>query len=140
MRNAAVFLTTLFTACALYFLPIFAGQVRVAWTASPSSNVVYVLYAHTNSLVETNLYTSLIRANVGTNQTMRVHFTNSGNWFLRVTASLDNVESEPSNELEIFVPEKPPGLKTVALEYTFELTNGAWTQAGNVFLKLNPNP
>lgn len=120
-----------------------AGQVRVAWSPSPDdrgTNLTYVLYAASAPLVKTNLHAAPVRLNVGTNLTAGVLFTNSGRWYLRVTAlDVSGVESEPSNEVAVEVPAPPRDARTLALQYTFDLaTTNGWQTAGSLFLRLQP--
>lgn len=115
-----------------------AGQVRVAWEASPSTNVTaYVLYAHTNTLTETNLINAAVRVSVGTNLSASVLFTNTGRWHLVATArDASGVESEPSNQLVLSVPNAPAALATVAVEHTLSVSGSEWKDVGFFRLRI----
>lgn len=114
------------------------GRARVEWDASSTTNVTYVLYAHTNALSGTNLYNAAVRVNVGTNLTATALFTNAGRWHLVATA-LDHwgVESDPSNELIVQIPAPVANLRTVAIDHAITLT-GPYTNVGFFRLSIGP--
>lgn len=117
----------------------YAGRGNFAWTPSPSTGAVtYVLYAHTNSLVEATLPAAAVRAQTGTNLAAAILFTNAGRWYLRVTARLDKIESEPSHELVVVVPAGPGSIGTVVIEHTLDVPGTNWTDVGFFRLRINP--
>lgn len=121
----------------LFLFPILshAGEIKLAWDASPSTNVTgYILYAGTNNPALTNVAE---RINTGTNQTISVSFAKSGSWFFWVTAHDDlRVESLPSNILQVQVPEPPANLRTIVIEATVDLSSTNWTEKAFLRLKL----
>lgn len=114
-------------------LPAMGAEIRLAWTASPSTNVTgYMLYAGTNSPSITNVAE---RINAGTNQIIAISFVKSGSWFFWVTAHDSNgVESEPSSTLQVQVPDPPANLRTVLVEATIDLSSTNWAE--KAFLRL----
>lgn len=121
-------------------LSAFAQQFGLAWDPSPTPQVTYRLYCHTNSLADTNLAPAVLRLNVGTNTTARLAEVAPGLWFYRVTAVATNaVESIPSNEVAVFVPAPPPGLRLVVEANALDLSQASgWTNLGFFRLRLQP--
>lgn len=115
------FLPLLFLLCG----PVFAGEVQLAWDASPSPGITnYILYAHTNALTKTNLSTAVVKVSAGTNTTASLDNLATGTWWLTVTASKGGVQSDPSNILIIDVPQPPAQMRSVVIQYSATLTNG----------------
>lgn len=112
-----------------------AGEIKLAWDASPSTNVVgYILYAGTNNPALTNVAE---RINTGTNQTVVVDFVKRGSWFFWVTAhEAQGVESEPSNIVQVQVPEPPANARTVVIEATVDLSSTNWSEKAFLRLRL----
>jgi hypothetical protein len=115
--------TAVAAAAALFAGDGVAGGVNLAWNASPTPAVTYVLYAHTNDLTATNLSSAIVRLNIGTNLTATVEALKAGQWCFVATAKLNGVESDPSNSLIVEVPEPPSNMRTVVLQYSGTLTN-----------------
>jgi hypothetical protein len=99
--------------------PAPAGNVRLAWDPSPDTNVVsYAIYAGTNS---GNYF---IRLAVGTNLTCTVSNLSAYRWyFVATAATVEGIESLPSNEVQCEVPKAPANMRTVVLQYGNTLTN-----------------
>jgi hypothetical protein len=116
-----------------------AGRVTVAWDPSPTTNVTYRLYASPSPLAETNLATAAVKVDTGTNRTAELVFTNAARWHIVATARLDGVESEPSNQLTIEVPQPGASLRTVAVEATLDLSQ-QFQDAGFFRLRIAPAP
>ena len=97
----------------------YADNLKLAWDASPSTNVVgYALYSGTNS------GNYLTRTEVGTNLTASVEGLVEGRWYFVVTAfTTNNIESLPSNEVNAEVPKPPANMRTVIVQYGATLTN-----------------
>ena len=114
----------------LLWLQAGSQEVHLAWDASTSTNVIYRIYAGTNSVA--SLTNALVVVNADTNLTATVQLTNAGRWYFVATAveATSGLESEPSNEVVAEVPVPPPGnLRTVHIEHTITLTNG-WNDVG----------
>lgn len=103
----------------------FAGEVTLAWDASPSPAVTnYVLYAHTNSLSATNLASATVKVNAGTNLTALVeNLRPPVTWYFVATAVAGGVQSDPSNQLIVQVPPPPANARVVAVQFGITLTN-----------------
>lgn len=112
-----------------------AGEIPLAWDASPSTNVTgYILYAGTNNPALTNV---VERINTGTNKTVVVEFVKRGSWFFWVTAHDDlGIESEPSNIIQFQVSEPPPNFMTVVIEATVDLSSTNWSEKAFLRLRL----
>lgn len=106
-------------------VPAFAGDVSLAWDASPSPSVTsYVLYAHTNSLSATNLASATVRVNAGTNLTALVeNLRPPATWYFVCTAVAGGVQSDPSNQLIVQVPQPPANERLVAVQFGVTITN-----------------
>lgn len=114
-----------------------AGSTTLTWDASPTPNVIYKLYGHTNSLNSTNLVTASVIVGTGTNRTVLVdQIVAPTQWYFVATAVLGGVESLPSNQLILQVPLDPPNLR-VAIMGAPTLTTG-WTNLGFFYLKIGP--
>lgn len=100
-----------------------AAEVRLAWDASPSTNVTYQLYAHTNSFSTTSRSNAVVRLNVGTNLTATVSDLMPATWYFAATANLPGIESDLSNVLVVEVPKPPDRMRTVVLQFSGSLTN-----------------
>ena len=101
-----------------------AQSVRLGWDASTSAGVTnYVLYAHTNTLASTNLAAAVVRQKVGTNLTATIEDIKPGRWWFAATAVGGGVESQPSNILIVDVPQPPPNMRTIVVQYSGTLTN-----------------
>lgn len=112
-----------FCLCAL---PAFAGSLRLAWDASPTPGVEYLLYVQSDTAPFT--YTNYAaRVNVGTNLTAHVYQIQPGKWNFAVTAVTNSVESDFSNVLPVEVPGPPTNARTVTLQYNASVTSTNWT-------------
>lgn len=105
--------------------PARAGEVTLAWDASPSPGVTnYVLYAHTNALSATNLASALVKVNAGTNLTALVeNLRPPATWYFVATAVAGGVQSDPSNQLIVQVPVAPANQRVLAVQFGVTLTN-----------------
>lgn len=115
------------------YMTAYAGRVSVGWSPSPSTNVTYRIYAATNetSMLETNLSSSSVIMDVGTNMIASILFDRPETWYICATARRDGIESEPSNVLTVVVPVAPGGLAAMAVETTIDLSNtNGWAQVG----------
>lgn len=113
--------------------PALASEVNLAWDPSETPGITnYVLYAHTNALVMTNLSTASVRVPVGTNLTATCVWLKPGRYWFTVTAMRDGVESDPSNVVTVEAPEPPENMRTLVIQYSGTISN--WTDVG--FFKL----
>ena len=104
----------------------FAGDVWLRWDASPTLGVTnYVLYGTTNStLTTTNMATSELRVNVGTNRLVHVENVASPNiWNFGITAVKGGAQSGLSNILPVEFPADPPGARNAAIAFGIDLTS-----------------
>jgi len=107
------------------------GTVRLAWDPSPTTNVQYRLYAHTNAIWATNLMAATVRLDAGTNLTATIANLSASYWHFRATAYTTNgIESLPSNEVIVSVPSPPAQLRTVVLQWNATVTGTNWLDAG----------
>lgn len=101
-------------ALALLASSAFADQVTIAWDASISTNVTYIVYANPVSgggLNYTNRAASVVKVNVGTNLLAVVQNVTTVPMVFAVTASRDGLESQFSNLLLISVPFAPTNVR-----------------------------
>ena len=106
-----------------------AGQVQLAWDASPTPGV-------TNYVLNVTQGTNTARVNVGPALTAEIE-TTQGVYSVFCTAQKDGVESEPSNTVIFEVPAPPSNARIVAVEHSITLTNG-WNDVGFFRLKFTP--
>lgn len=105
-----------------------AVDVQLAWDANPPSDgvVSYTIYAHTNTLSQTNLSKAVVKQVVGTNLTAKVEGL-IGTWWFTVTAKdKDGLESDISN---VVTGTWAPPVKAMAptnMRFT-GLSAGPWT-------------
>ena len=111
-----------------------AQNLQLAWNASPTPNVNYVVYGYTNNLNGTNI---ALRSVVGTNCTATITYAAPATWLLFVTAQDTNslMESPPSNVITVKSPQPPSSLVPVILSYAATL-DGLGTNSQNLFFKL----
>lgn len=101
-----------------------AGDVHLAWDASPTPGVTYTLYAHTNSMGATNLTSALVKVNAGTNLTALVeNLRPPATWYFVATAVLGGIQSDPSNQVVVQVPPAPANARTLVVQYGITITN-----------------
>lgn len=103
-------------------------QVRLAWDASPSPGVDYILWA--SNAVHTP--TNALPVPAGTNLSARVSDIAPGRWTFYVTArtrGTNAVESVPSNLLLLDVPTTPANFRNVVIQYS---TNLSFSNSVNV--------
>lgn len=114
-----------------------AAELPLAWDASPSPNVTnYSLHVGTNSLASGN--TNWITKHVGTNLTARIQIEGSAKIYVHARAWADGQYSDPSNELKLQAVAAPGDLRSVAVEYTFDVAGTNWAQAGYFRLRFVP--
>jgi len=101
------------------------GQsVNLAWDASTSPGVTnYVIYATTNALTDTNASSALVKVPVGTNLTAKVFDLSPGMWWFGAKAVAGGAESKLSNVVAVEVPKPPAQMRTIAVQYSYTLTN-----------------
>jgi hypothetical protein len=117
MEIAGMIMKAAILLCAFAALTSMASDIQLAWDASPDLGVTgYVIYARTNS-------STAIRINVGTNLTAKVESLAPGRWTFSAAALTAITESGPSNLLIVDVPEPPPNMRTVVVQYSGTLTN-----------------
>jgi len=117
-------LVLIFTALLLLACSLFAGEVKLAWTASPSTNVTAYLLRAAKQTMTTNAPPAVV-VNVGTNLTATLVSTNAGRWYVDCRArDALGLQSKSSNELILDIPESPGQLRVVVLQATATLTNG----------------
>lgn len=115
------------------------GTVTLAWDPSPALGVSYRLYAHTNSISETNLPAALVRTDAGTNLTATVKGLSGGVWYFAATAYTTNgTESVPSENLAFEVPKPPQNMRTVILQWSATVDGTNWLDAGYFKVKFGP--
>lgn len=95
-------------------LYLYAADVKLGWDAPDTSGITnYVIYAHTNSLIATNLSLATMKTNTGTNLSVTVSVP-SGSWFFAATATSTNgIETGPSNILFVDIPKPPERLRII---------------------------
>lgn len=100
-----------------------AGEVRLAWDASATTNVTnYLILAHTNNSV--GMRTNSVRVNAGTNTTALVEGMKDGTtWYFVCVAQAGGLTSENSNMVIAQTPLPPASMRTVAVQYGATLTN-----------------
>lgn len=110
-----------------------AGDVRLAWDASPTPGVTYTLYGHTNALTSTNKASAPLIVDVGTNLTIRAETVGaSGRWYFGATAVQAGIQSDLSNVLIVDFPAPPTNSRTVAIQWGITLAS----MTNNAFFKL----
>ena len=101
-----------------------ASDVQLAWDASPTTNITYTIYGHTNFLTSTNLASAAVKVNAGTNLTALIEgMQPPGRWYFAATANLGGLQSDLSNVLILQVPFPPANGRVVAIQYGITLTN-----------------
>jgi hypothetical protein len=100
MHSVAYYAIAMFMLCCF---TAFAGQVKVAWTASPTPGVTYLLTVVSGS-------STLANPIIGTNLTAALNLP-VGQHRVFVQAVKDGIKSDPSNELLIEVPQPPTELR-----------------------------
>jgi hypothetical protein len=125
----------------LPLLPLTAHALDLvlAWDPSPTTNVTYVIYAHTNSFATTPLTNAAVRVHVGTNLTATItDLSRTNRWFFVATARDQyGLESDPSNEVSFQLAAPPKDLRLLVLEGTTNLPSG-WTNLGFFRLRIEP--
>lgn len=156
MRN--INLLSIFYALIITSSPCSAVDVQLIWDPSPTENVTYILYATTNILSSTNLHSSQVKADTGTNCGVTIRDMDPGIWTFAATAvktsiniipqtlaigiqpatTTNKVESDPSNFLILEIPSPPAMARTMVLEATTTLTGTNWIDAGFFRLRITP--
>ena len=112
-----------------------SGEVSLAWDASPSTNVTYILYASTNALSDSNKVFQ-VRLNTGTNCQATISDLAVGQWSFADTAlDTSGAESKLSGVLIIQVPEAPAKMRVIVPQYSGSVT-GSWQDVGFFRLKI----
>lgn len=122
---------TLLTLISIIALSADAGTVRLAWEASITPDVEYVVFAHTNAITETTKHESVAIINVSTNLTGDLDGLWAGPWHFRVVAQKGGLQSDLSNEVVGEMPEGPSNAQLIPL---VTLTNGG----GGLFFQVIP--
>ena len=104
----------------------FAGDVWLAWDASPTAGVTnYVLYGTTNTTLTTaNMTNAQLRVNVGTN--LLAHLESIGTpslWKFGVTSVKGGAQSDLSNILPVEFPAPPANARTAAIAFGIDLSS-----------------
>lgn len=118
-----------------------AGQVKLAWQASPTPNVTYALYATTNTA------SPPVRITTGTNLVASLDLP-AGRWGFWATAVDDNgLESLPSNtvvhDVPVLIvlptpPVSPSNLRKLLIEIPLDVGSTNWVTNGVVRYRLEP--
>jgi len=82
-----------------------AGDVKIAWTPSPSTGVTnYIVYASTNSINSSNVSSAQIQILAGPVVAHTLTNLTVGKWYITVTAVADDSESDISNVVTATIP------------------------------------
>lgn len=136
---------------------VWATDIQLAWDASPTSNVTYIIYGTTNMMSSTNLHSSQIKLDVGTNQTVLIRDMKPAMWTFAATAAratvntnfqtlilgqptliTNTIESDPSNFLMLEMPQPPANMRTLVIQVNATLVGTNWFDAGFFKLKIMP--
>lgn len=123
----------------LFLLAAITGrgaEIPLAWDASPYRGATnYSVYIGTNSLASGN--TNWLVQSVGTNLSARVQIEGAARLWIHVRAYWpDGLWAASANELPYESRPAPTNLRTLALEYTYDLRGTNWAQFPDLFLKL----
>ena len=127
---------------ALFAVAAQAADLTLAWNPSPSPGQIgYYIYAGTNAVSKTNY---VRQVDVGTNLLCSLRDIDAGEWHFIAVAyqtstngtNIATIESDPSNELTVLVPNPPTKLITVAVQYNATLATTNWQDMGFFRLKV----
>ncbi len=116
-------------------LSAFAADLSLAWDPSPGATN-YVLYASQSPLTPTTLTNATLKINVGTNLTATVQNLATGQWYFGATAFSGGLQSDLSNILVVGSPAPPANMRTMIVQYSFNLATNGWNDLGFFRLKL----
>lgn len=121
----------------LLTIPCLAADIPLAWDVPLASDGLsgYFLYAATNAITATNFHSAQIRLPIPlTNGVVLTSIKPGTYWFTVTAVQTNTLESDPSNILVAQVPNPPPNLRTVTLQYSNTLTN--WQDTGYFRVKI----
>ena len=115
----------------------YAREVRLAWDKSLDPSVIgYRLYASTNTI--TDVSNAPVRVDVSTNTTGIVDIPDGGTWHFVATAYNAELESLPSNEVIVEVPQAPLNMRTLQMQWSGTFTNS--NNGGSFLIKIQTLP
>ena len=119
-----------------------AGGITLAFDPSLGTNSGgYYLYGQTNGFDAnpTNLHSSPLVMDLGTNTEVSFIVTNSAKWWFAVTAHDPNgLESDVSNILPVYFSPPPTNLMVLVPQYIATLVGTNWQDIGFFRVRLGP--
>lgn len=109
-----------------------AQSAQLAWDYSGTNVATFTLFATTNAAALTNIGTSTVILNVGTNKSCTIDNLSPGRWWFFATATVNGFTSIPSDALMVQVPAPPSNMRVVVVQYAGAI-DAPWS---NLFFKI----